>query len=161
MLALVQSSKHPKIAELATRCLASADDYSALVKTLAVCSHEEARFAARDGLRQWLPMNRDYGPQLKEELEKHYSPSDADAVYRMLWGFSRDDVKGSQATSWQFADWMKSSRLEIRELADFWVERLTGRKNEFRASGAQSQRDAFVNRMEIQIRRDNGLVAGP
>lgn len=161
MLTLVKSSKNAKIAELGTRCLAATDDSTALVEILAECPHEEARFAARDGLRQWLPMNPVYGQRLRTDLETHYPPADADAVYRMLWGFSREDVKGSKLTSMLFTTWMRSTRLEIRELADYWVERLTGRKTEYRASGAPTQRESQVHRMEEQIERDNGLIKGP
>jgi hypothetical protein len=158
MLSLVKSSKNPKIAELAARCLSATDNYAGLVETMAQCESEEARFAARDGLRQWLPMGPDHGPRLKAELELNYSPADAEAAYRMLWGFSRDDVKNSKAASWQFTNWMRSPRLEIRELADFWVERLTGRKTEYRA---QEHKDSHIRRIEEQIERDNGLIKGP
>ncbi len=161
MLTLVKNSKNPKIAELAARCLSATDNCAALVETLAECPHEEARFAARDGIRQSLPMNASYGTLLKAELETHYPPADADAVFRMLWGFSRDDVKGAKITPLMLTNWMRSTRLEIRELADYWVERLTGRKTEYRASGAETQRDAQVKRLEEQIERDNGLIKGP
>lgn len=158
--ALVQSTKNAKIAELGTRALSATDNYSALVEVLAECPYEEARFAARDGLRQWLPMNPDHGKWLKEELELHYPAPDVDAVYRMLWGFSREDVKDSKATSWQFTNWMRSQRIEIRELSDYWVERLTGRKNDFRASAVPNQRESHVRKLEEMIERDNGLVRG-
>lgn len=158
MLTLVKTSRNPKIAELAAKSLSAMDNYQALVETLAECTHEEARFAARDGLRQWLPMNPDYGPKLKGELDNHYSPMEAEAVYRMLWGFSREDVKDSKATSWLLMNSMRSQRLEIRELADFWVERLTGRKTEYRASGTATHRESQVRRLEELIERDNGLI---
>jgi len=160
MKALVQSTKNPKIAELGTRALSATDNYAALVEVLAECPYEEARSSARRGLRQWLPMNPDHGKWLKEELEMHYSAPDVDAVYRMLWGFSREDVKGSKATSWQFTNWMRSQRIEIRELADFWVESLTNRTTEYRASAAPNQRESQVRKLEEMIERDNGLVRG-
>ncbi len=160
MLTLVKNSKNPKIAELAAHCLSATDNYAALVQTLAECPHEEARFAARDGLRQWLPMSPDgsNGLKLKAELETHYPQADAEAAYRMLWGFSREDVKDSKATSWLFTNWMRSSRLEIREMADYWVERLTGRKTEYKAL---DHRESHIRRIEEQIERDNGLIKGP
>ena len=160
MLSLLKSTPHPSIAGLATHCLSAADDYEGLVEALAECQHDEARAAARDGLRLWLPMNSNYGLLLIAELEKYYPPNEVDAVYRMLWGFTREEVKGSQVTSMQLANWLRSPKLEIRELADFWVERLKG-KNDFKASANENIRETYVKKLEEQIIRDNGLVKGP
>ena len=55
-------------------------------------------------------------------------------------------------------NWMRSPRLEIRELADYWVERLTGRKTEYRASGVATHRESQIRRLEELIERDNGLI---
>ncbi len=162
MITLVKNSKFPKIAELAAQCLSATDNYSALVETLAECQHEEARFAARDGLRRWLPLHPDRGSKLVKELEQFYPPAEADAIYQMLWGFSRDDVTNSKSNSWLFMNWMRSPKPEIRELADYWVERLTGRKTEYRAlGGTAAQRESQIHRMEDQIERNNGLIKAP
>ena len=162
MISLVKNSKFPKIAELAAQCLSATDNYSALVETLAECQHEEARFAARDGLRRWLPLHPDRGLKLMKELELFYPPAEADAIYQMLWGFSREDVTNSKSTSWLFMNWMRSPKPEIRELADYWVERLTGRKTEYRAlGGTAAQRESQIHRMEDQIERNNGLIKAP
>ena len=159
---LVKSSKYPKIAELAAQCMAATDDHSALVETLAECPHEEARFAARDGLRRWLPLHPDRGAKLKDDLDSHYPPADADAVYQMLWGFSREDVINSKSNSWLFVNWMRSPKPEIRELADYWVERLMDKKTDYRAlGGTAAQREAQVRRLEEQIERNNGLIKAP
>ncbi|MEI8021938.1 MAG: hypothetical protein WCH39_27250, partial [Schlesneria sp.] len=162
MITLVKNSKFPKIAELAAQCLSATDNYSALVETLAECQHEEARFAARDGLRRWLPLHPDRGLKLMKELELFYPPAEADAIYQMLWGFSREDVTSSKSNSWLFMNWMRSPKPEIRELADYWVERLTGRKTEYRAlGGTAAQRESQIHRMEDQIERNNGLIKAP
>ena len=157
MITVVQGSRNAKIAELAARCLSAIDDCAGLVETLAGCPHEEARFAARDGLRKWLPMDPNFGPRLKTELAKYYPPNEADAVYRMLWGFTQEDVKGNKVNSRQIVEWLRSPKLEIRELADYWVERLKG-KNDFKPSGSEKLRESYVKRLEDQIDHDNGLI---
>lgn len=162
MLNLVRNSKSPRIAELATQCLAAIGDVAGLVEAIAECPHEEARFAARDGIRMWLTGAPDRGLKLKEELDMHYPPAEADAIYQMLWGFSRDDVINSKPHSWRFIDWMRSPKTEIRELADYWVEHLTEKKTEYRAQGGTAaQRESHVRRIEEQIERNNGLIKGP
>ena len=162
MLNLMRNSKSPKIAELATQCMSAIGDYAGLVEALAECPHEEARFAAREGLRTWLPASPEHGMQLKEELDLHYPPAESEAIYQMLWGFSRDDVVNSKVNSWRFVDWMRSPKTEIRELADYWVERLTDKKTEYRAQGGTAaQRESHIRRLEEQIERNNGLIKGP
>jgi hypothetical protein len=162
MITLVKNSKFPKIAELAAQCLSATDNYSELVETLAECQHEEARFAARDGLRRWLPLQPDRGLKLMKELELFYPPAEADAIYHMLWGYSREDVTNSKSTSWQLMNWMRSTKPEIRELADYWVERLTGKKTEYRAlGGTAAQRESQIRRIEDQIEKNNGLIKAP
>ena len=162
MLNLVKGSRFPRIAELAVQCLAATDDYESLVETLAECPHEEARFAARDGLRKWLPLQPDRGQKLKEALDSHYPPADAEAVYQMWWGFSREDVINSKTIPWLFMNWMRSPKVEIRELADYWVEHLTEKKTEYRAiGGTAAQREAHVRRLEEMIERNNGLIKAP
>ena len=162
MLNLVKSSKFPKIAELAAQCLAATDDYASLVETLAECPHEEARFAARDGLRRWLPIEPGRAQKLKVELEKHYPELEADAIYQMLWGFTREDVTNSKPNSWLLINWMRSPKTEIRELADFWVETLMEKKTEYRAQGGTAaQRETQVRRLEELIEKNNGLIKAP
>lgn len=160
MITVIKGTRNAKIAELAARTLSAIDDCGGLVETLASCPHEEARFAARDGLRKWLPMDPNFGPRLKAELDKHYPPNEADAIYRMLWGFTQEDVKGNKVTSRLIVEWLRSPKLEIRELADYWVERLKGR-NDFKPSGSEKQRESYAKRLEDQIEHDNGLIKAP
>jgi hypothetical protein len=57
---------------------------------------------------------------------------------------------------------MRSPRSEIRELADYWVERLLEKKTEYRAlGGTAAQREQQVRRLEEQIERNNGLIKAP
>ena len=159
---LVKNNKFSKITELATQSLAAMDDCHGLVEVLAESPHEEARFAAREGLRRWLPFQPDRGPLLKEVLQSRYADAEADSIYRMLWGFSREDVTNSKTNSWLFINWMRSPRSEIRELADYWVERLLEKKTEYRAlGGTAAQREQQVRRLEEQIERNNGLIKAP
>ena len=159
---LIKNNKFSKITELATQSLAAMDDYHGLVEVLAESPHEEARFAAREGLRRWLPLQPNRGLLLKEVLQSRYADAEADSIYRMLWGFSREDVTNSKTNSWLFINWMRSPRSEIRELADYWVERLLEKKTEYRAlGGTAAQREQQVRRLEEQIERNNGLIKAP
>ena len=158
LLALLQHA-NSKVSELAVRGLALTRSYPALVQALAECHHEEGRFAARDGLYLWLPLNAEHGALLQKELGNHYPPADVEVMYRLLWGFTRDDGR-DKLTSIQLVGLLRSNRVEVRELADFWIERLIGRKTEFRAVNLPNQREPQVRRIEKLIDDDGALIKG-
>lgn len=149
LLALLKDS-NAKLVELAVHGLTMTDDYAGMVQALAECSYEEGRFAARDGLRGWLVQPGDRGPQLKGLLEQKYPPSEASAVYILLWGFRPEDAS-SRATSLELVTWLRSNHVEVRELAYFWIVHLTNRKWEFRASDVPARRESAVRKIESHI----------
>ena len=155
MQALIQHS-NSKISELAVRGLALTQSYSALTQALAECPHEEGRFAARDGLNDWLPLGADHGALLKKELETHYPPADVEVMYRLLWGYTREDGR-DKLTSHQLVGLLHNNHLVVRELADFWIERLIGRRTEYRATNGPAQRESQIRRIEKLI-EDNGAL---
>ena len=155
MQALIQHT-NSKISELAVRGLALTQSYSALTQALAVCPHEEGRFAARDGLYEWLPLGADHGALLKKELETHYPSADVEMMYRLLWGYTREDGR-DKLTSHQLVGLLHNNHVVVRELADFWIERLIGRKTEYRATNLPAQRESQIRRIEKLI-EDNGAL---
>jgi hypothetical protein len=147
------------ISGLAARGLTLTDSYAAAVQALSLCQNEEGRFAARDGLHLWLPMAPDHGPLLYKELETHFPPADAEVVYRLLWGFTREDGK-DKVTSMQLVGWLRSQNQSIRELAYYWIVELTKpRKWDYRATESNpARREPAVRRIEAHIERDGALI---
>lgn len=158
MQALI-TDDNANISGLAARGLTLTDSYSAAVQALSLCKNEEGRFAARDGLHLWLPMAADHGPLLQKELETHFPPADAEAVYRLLWGFNREDGKDNK-TSKQLADWLRSQNQTIRELAYHWIAELTKpRKWDYRATESNpGRREPAVRRIETHIEKEGALI---
>ena len=146
---------------LAIRGLTLTDSYSEALLALTQCQHEEGRFAARDGLHLWLPRAAEHGPLLQKELETHYEQADAEAVYRLLWGFTREDGK-DKVTSLQLVGWLRSPNQPIRELAFHWLAELTQpRKWDYRATEiSPARRESAVKRIEALIERDGALIKG-
>ncbi len=153
----VVSNPRPAISELAVKCLALTDSYEPLVKVLSRGDHREARLVAITGLRQWLPLDPRNRVLLKAELARHFLPSDADAVYRLLWGFDQSDAKIA-ATSRTLVGWLESEQLSIRELAFFHVQRLTGLKYEYSPITAFGQRQAAVQRWYSHLEKKGGAL---
>ena len=153
----VISNPRPAISELAVKCLALTDSHEPLVKALSRGDHREARLAAITGLRQWLPLDPRNRVLLKAELSKHYLPSDAEAVYRLLWGFDQSDAK-APAISRTLVGWLESEHLAIRELAFFHVQRLTGLKHEYSPINPPGQRRAAVERWYSHLEKKGGAL---
>lgn len=156
-LPAVVNNPRPAISELAVKCLALTDSHSPLVKALSQADHREARLAAIAGLREWLPLDPRHRTLLKAELAKYFLPSDAEAVYRLLWGFDADDAK-TPATSRSLVGWLDSEQLAIRELAFFHVQRLTGLKNEYSPINPPGQRRAAVDRWYSHLEKKGGAL---
>jgi len=156
-LPAVVNNPRPAISELAVKCLALTDCYGPLVKALSQADHREARLAAITGLRQWLPLDPRHRGLLKTELAKYFLPSDAEAVYRLLWGFDANDAKAS-ATSRSLVGWLDSEQLAIRELAFFHISKLTGLKHEYSPINPPSQRRAAVDRWYSHLEKKGGAL---
>lgn len=156
-LPAVVNNPRPAISELAVKCLALTDSYIPLVKALSQADHREARLAAIAGLRQWLPLDPRNRQLVKSELAKYFLPSDAEAVYRLLWGFDADDAK-TPATSRSLVGWLDSEQLAIRELAFFHVQRLTGLKHEYSPINPPGQRRAAVDRWYSHLEKKGGAL---
>ena len=155
--AVVIQTQRPAISELAVKCLALTDSYGPLVKALTQEVHREARLAAITGLRQWLPLDPHNRQLLKAELAKHFLPSDADAVYRLLWGFDHADAK-TPALSRTLVGWLDSDQVAIRELAFVHIQRLTGLKHEYSPINPPAQRRAAVDRWYNHLEKKGGVL---
>jgi len=153
----VAKDPHPKLAELATRCLALLGNQSALAQTLAESEHEEARTAAIRGLRLWLGQDRERAPLLKQELENRYSEAEAAAVYRLLWGLRPEEGK-DKILSVQLIELLNHNRVEIRELAFEQIVKLTGKKYEYLPLSSSSRRAPAIQRWRQHLEREGGAL---
>ncbi|MSR56734.1 MAG: hypothetical protein EXS05_03565 [Planctomycetaceae bacterium] len=156
-LPAVAESSNAVLARLATEALGLIDAYGPLVNVLQHSRHDESRRAAISALRVWLPRDPENRDLLKTELAKLYTPEDADAVYRLLWGFDQDDAR-DKATSLQLVEWMGHQETSIRELAFANVSRLTGKSTEHRASNKPHQLQALLNHWRKQVQKDGALL---
>ena len=147
---------HPKIAELAARCLSLMQNYPDLVQALAMSEHEEARAAARQGLRFWLGQAAERGAVLKQELDGRYSPNESQEMYRLLWGFTADDAQDKIASA-DLVNWLRSNRVEIRELAIQQLEKLTGRRYDYKPLAPTT---LAVQRWQGHLDRNGGALVG-
>ncbi|HLQ44496.1 MAG TPA: hypothetical protein VK137_07200, partial [Planctomycetaceae bacterium] len=153
----IVNNPRPAISELAVKCLALTDSYQPLVKALVQVEHREARLAAISGLRQWLPIDVHNRQLLKAELSRHLLLSDAEAVYRLLWGFNHDDAK-NPATSHMLVNWLEHEQVAIRELAFWHIQRLTGLKHDYSPVNPPGQRRVAIERWNTHLEKKGGVL---
>lgn len=152
----VIENRQAKLSELATKTVALLGLYRDLVTGLR-SEHEEARLAAIDGLREWLPQSPENADLLQEQLAKFYLEEDVQAVMRLLWGFSGNDAR-IQEPSQQLVAWLGDDDVSIRELAFYQVFRLTGKKYDYRPNLLPQHLQAAVLRWQDHLQRNNGLL---
>ncbi len=147
----------PKIAELAVRCLGTTGSYQELVAALVRSEHPEARAAAAAGLRLWLIQDEVRAKLLDEELRLHYPGDESLPVQRLLVGYSRQQA-ADPLTSRLMVDWLRSNFVEVRELAIDQLERLAGRRYDYRPLASPSQREPAIQRWLGHIEREGAIV---
>lgn len=156
MLALVVDAR-PKMAELAVHTLGLMGRMDGLVEALAKSEHEEARMAAFTMLREWLGHMPSAGGVIKEELVNEYAEAEANAVYRLLWGYSPADAK-DKLSSQELVDFMGNGRVEIREMAFSYVQKLTGKRLDYRPMDIPGRREAALQKWYGLLQKDGALL---
>ena len=147
----------PRISELAVKCLTVTGSYEPLLQALATAEHREARMAAIDGLRNWLPREAGNGEKLKTQIGKFFPASDVETLYQLIWGFNEEDAHQGLISS-QLVDWLEHGQVAVRELAFYHVHRLTDRTYDYRSSNSPSQRKSAVNRWRNHVSREGALI---
>jgi hypothetical protein len=152
----VAKDRRAGISELAVKTLALIDQYQLLVPALGA-EHQEARVAAIQGLRQWLPKDPKNEDLLREELGRIFRAENVAPMVRLLWGFRTEDAQQPE-TSRRLVDWLKDEQIAIRELAFFFINRLTGRTYDFLPMAPAPERRAAIARWEEYLKRNGGTL---
>jgi hypothetical protein len=156
MLALVVDPR-PKMAELGVQTLGLMGRMDGLVEALAKSEHEEARMSAFIMLREWLGHLPAAGSVIREELSSEYAEAEANSVYRLLWGYSPTDAR-NRLTSQELVDYLGNGRVEIREMAFYYIQKLTGKRLDYRPLDNPSRREAALQKWYSVLQKDGALL---
>jgi hypothetical protein len=148
--------KRPLVSRLAVDCLAQLQAIPLLVDILHKTEHEESRRSAIFAIRAWLPEVEENRSVLRGELERRFTPGDADIIYRLLWGYGETHLRDADISR-QLVEWLRHDQIAIRELAWLHISRLARRDLEYRPNASPGQRQAAVNRILNQL-RGGGLL---
>ncbi len=155
-MAALANDPRPKVAELAVEAAVLTGNLEGMVLAFDLSPHEEARLAAIHGLRQWLPREPQSGKRLMEELLNRYSPEEAQEIHRLLWGYSEGDSRDPE-TSRALVQALMHPDEEIRELAFLHIQRLAGRKYDYRPTDPVAKRGLTVQRWVNHLEREGAL----
>jgi hypothetical protein len=106
-----------------------------------------------DALGQAVYHGPESAAQVRETLEKH-RPGDAQNLYRLLWGFSEEDL----ASGWdaRLVGYLENDSLDFRVLAIENLRRITGRTLLYRAEYPPERRRTHVQRWRERL--DSGEI---
>lgn len=156
-LPAIVKHRRPRISELAVKALGLVGSYESLVQALARTEHEESRRAAIGGIRYWLAESPANGDLLSSALEKNFQPENVETVYRLLWGYGETDAQDPDVSQ-QLVGWLQHAHIAVRELAIFHIERLAGRRYDYRPNLPPAQRRAAVERWATHVQKEGALV---
>ncbi|MBI1311116.1 hypothetical protein GC176_07390 [bacterium] len=153
----IVDSKVPDLSTLAVKCLGVTGLAEPLVEALSRVEFVEARDAAAQAIRQWLPRDQANKVKLQHALEMNFPPEQIEPIYRLLWGYDEADAENA-ATSQILVDWLSHDSEVIRQLAFFHIYRLTGQKYDYRPNNPEDQRRAAVKRWEAHLSKHSGKL---
>jgi hypothetical protein len=108
---------------LAARCLAQLDEFEPIIKELNNPQQKSFWAAEVDALRAALARGPETAQKLKQALGR-IRPAEADALYRLLWGYSPQQLAGSAAGD--LVEMLESQEMDIRVLASDNLRQITG-----------------------------------
>jgi len=116
-IALAEARKEAKGPTLALSifCLAAVDDLQGMMSSL-IDERPEVRWFAGQALRHWIAVHPDNDMKLYKALQRKYNQPQAEAIMKMLHGFTRDDWNKAETYEW-LIDKLESKELALRELA--------------------------------------------
>lgn len=152
----ITKDRRAGISDLAVKTMALIGEWQALVPALK-SDHQESRLSAIEGLRQWLAVNPGQEEALKAEVAKTFATEKVAPIIRLLWGFNVEDA-GNPEQSKQLIEWLKDDEIAVRELAFFYVSKLTARTHDYLPMAPQAERKSAVQRWEEYLKRNNGTL---
>ncbi|MCA9163558.1 MAG: hypothetical protein KDA62_11285, partial [Planctomycetales bacterium] len=152
------ADRRQEVRSLAARSLALLNDFEpffafddGVIRDDTQRAHWAAHF---ETLRRSISRGPKVAAEVRRVLEK-YRPDDATALYRMLWGYSPEQLEGGEAA--QLVAYLDHEALDFRVLAFENLFAITGRTHEYAAYKPAVQRKIAVRTW--QERLEEGAIA--
>ncbi|MGO8689983.1 MAG: hypothetical protein ACLQLG_10135 [Thermoguttaceae bacterium] len=150
--------RRSEVARLARRCLGCLGDFEPAVAALNDSDQRQSWYEPTTGCVEQLREAIARGPKtataVREAMERRFSPEDAAALYRMLWGYTNKDLEdGADRKLVQYLD---HEKLAFRVLAFWNLKDITGMKLYYQPEQTAAQRRRWVT--EWKRYREQGKV---
>jgi hypothetical protein len=135
---------------LASRCLAALDDYEAALTQLADPNQHSYWSAQFDALRQALSRSPETAAKVRETVNLQ-RPAHAKEIYRLLLGFSEEQVeKGAAADLVRF---LEHEQMDVRVLAHLNLVSITGAWGFYRPERAPAQQKQAIQNWRDRLNK--------
>jgi hypothetical protein len=142
-LTLQEVMKDRKVRPLAARCLAALGEYEAILRELGDANQYSFWQSEFETLRQAMSSSPEAAAKIRETIHL-MRPADARDIYRLLWGFTDEQLNAGAAA--QLVKFLEHDQLDIRVLAHSNLIAVTGPLGYYRAEkGAAQNRPAIQN----------------
>jgi hypothetical protein len=138
---------------LAARCLAALGEFEAVLRELADPNQYSFWQAEYEALRHALSRSPETAAKVRETIFLTRA-ADAKDIYRLLWGFSEEQLAAGAAG--QLVKFLESDQMDIRVLAQVNLLAITGVQGFYRAERSPAQMKTAIQNW--RDRKDKGQI---
>lgn len=141
---------------LAMRCLALQNEFEGLLAALGQLEMRSGWNNYIESLRFAMAAQPEAAQRVREALQRQ-RPGDAQRLYRLLWGFSREQLAKGEAQ--QLVNDLENESLDVRVLANWNVSRITG-KSFYQPEQTAKRRQSAVQRLRRMVDEGQFIPSG-
>ena len=125
----LSTDKRVEISSLALQCLAEIDEFDSFVMSLTDSTQRLSWNTQVEALRKAIARSPQTATLVRDAFEHHRGPKGTE-VYRMLWGYSIDQLQAGAAA--QLVKYLDSEDLDFRVLSFWNLSRIAGATHYYR-----------------------------
>src|SRR5678815_208753 len=145
------------IRALAARCLACLDQFQPLIKDLGNLQQKAFWAVEIDALHHGLSRSPATATVVKESAAAGRQKAKADAIYRLLWGYSAYQLADIGAA--ELVDALEAPDVEIRVLASDNLRRITGAMGGYRPEKRVDENKAAIIKWKDRLKDTSSTVS--
>jgi hypothetical protein len=140
--------RRAEVASLAARGLGFLDEFDPMVAALNAPEQRATWDDFMRALQQAVARGPDCAAKVRQAFEQRY-PNFADKLYRMLWGYTPQDLEGGHGAT--LVGYLDHEQLVFRVMAFYNLEKLTGLKFNYRPQDPTLKRQSAVSRWRERL----------
>jgi hypothetical protein len=149
----IMKDRRVEVRALAARCLAALGEFDAVLRELADPNQYSFWQGEFEALRQALSRSPETAAKVRETINLARS-ADAKDIYRMLWGFSEEQLSAGAAG--QLVKFLESEQMDVRVLAHVNLVAITGVPGFYRPERSPAQMKTAIQNW--RDRKDKGQI---